>query len=157
MLDLHLIVISDGRQIQPAVPVDELPIVDLEPFKLLRIVIPLLALCIIGELYLLNYAIPKLMHLSHLMRGIAAIILVAPLGLLMGMPFPTGLRHVDSFRPELSPWAWGINAFATVIGSIICVLISSLAGFTVVLLIGAGIYIIGWLVFSVSQPKSVAS
>ncbi|MBN1795839.1 MAG: methyltransferase domain-containing protein [Sedimentisphaerales bacterium] len=127
------------------------------PFRLLAIVIPLIAVGIIGEIYLLDYAIPRLMYLSHTLRAVAAVVIVAPVGLLMGMPFPTGLRYVNSFRPELNPWAWGINACATVMGSIICVMISSLAGFNLVLLLGAAVYLIGLLVFVVSQSKSVTT
>ena len=121
------------------------------PLRLLAVVIPLLAVTVLAELALLGYAIPRLMYLSHPLRAVAAVIMIAPLGLLMGMPFPTGLRYVNSYRPELNPWAWGINACATVIGSVLCILISSLAGFTIVLLIGVGVYLIGWVTFAISQ------
>jgi hypothetical protein len=76
--------------------------------------------------------------------------MLAPLAVLMGMPFPAGLRHVSGYRPELAPWAWGINAYATVMGSVLCMLISSLVGFTIVLLLGATIYLIGWLIFTLA-------
>jgi hypothetical protein len=126
-------------------------------FRLLAIVIPLLVVAVIGELAVLGYAIPQLMFLSHPLRAAAAVAMVAPLGLLMGMPFPAGLRHVDSYRPELNPWAWGTNACATVVGSVLCVLISSLAGFNATLLLGASIYLIGWVVFACTQPRTVTS
>jgi len=71
----------------------------------------------------------------------------------MGMPFPAGLRYVDTFRRELNPWAWGINACATVLGSTICILISSLLGFNAALVIGAAIYLTGWLLFAASQRQ----
>jgi hypothetical protein len=124
------------------------------PFRLLAIVIPLLVAVVIAELFLLRYALPRLMYLSHPLRAAAAVVMVAPLGLLMGMPFPAGLRQVQGFRPELAPWAWGVNACATVLGSVLCVLISSLSGFNVVLLLAAGIYLTGWLVFTVSQRRA---
>jgi len=123
------------------------------PFRLLAVVIPLLAVAVLAELALLGYAIPRLMYLSHPLRAVATVAMIAPLGLLMGMPFPTGLRYVDKYRPELNPWAWGINACATVMGSVLCILISSLAGFTIVLLLGAAIYLIGWLIFTLTQPR----
>ena len=89
--------------------------------------------------------------------ALAAIVMIAPLGLLMGMPFPAGLRHVDSYRPELNPWAWGINACATVMGSVLCVLISSVAGFTTALLLGSAIYLTGWLIFTFTQRPTVTA
>ncbi|MHC4395120.1 MAG: spermidine synthase family protein [Planctomycetota bacterium] len=125
------------------------------PFRLLAVVIPLLAVTVLAELALLGYAIPRLMYLSHPLRAVAAVAMITPLGLLMGMPFPTGLRYVDSYRPELKPWAWGINACATVMGSVLCILISSLLGFTVVLLIGTGVYLIGWVTFAISGLRAL--
>ena len=127
------------------------------PFRLLAIVIPLLVVAVIVELGLLGYAIPRLMYLSHPLRALAAVGMIAPLGLLMGMPFPAGLRHVDSYRPELNPWAWGINACATVMGAVLCILISASLGFNTVLLFGAAIYLLGWLIFTFSQPRAPAT
>jgi hypothetical protein len=69
----------------------------------------------------------------------------------MGMPFPAGLRYVDQFRPELSQWAWGINACATVMGSGICILISSSLGFRAALIFSSLVYLSGWLVLTTSQ------
>lgn len=127
------------------------------PFRLLAIVIPVLVIAVIVELGLLGYAIPRLMYLSHPLRALAAVGMIAPLGLLMGMPFPAGLRHVDRYRPELNPWAWGINACATVMGAVLCILISASLGFNTVLLFGAAVYLLGWLIFTFSQPRAPAT
>jgi hypothetical protein len=124
------------------------------PLRLLAIVIPLLVLTIVAELFLLRYAIPRLMYLSHPQRAIAAVIMIAPLGLLMGMPFPTGLRRIDALRPQLIPWAWGVNACATVLGSVLCVLLSSSAGFNALLILAAAVYLTGWLFLTLTQPRS---
>jgi hypothetical protein len=123
------------------------------PFKLLAFVIPLLVIIIFIHALFLDRIIADLMGLSHFMRGLAAVLLISPLGLLMGMPFPAGLRYVDAFRRELNPWAWGINACATVLGSTVCILISSVLGFRAALIIGAAIYLTGWLLFAASQRR----
>ena len=61
----------------------------------------------------------------------------------MGMPFPTGLRVAQRIHPAIVPWAWGVNALTTTLGTMICVIVSMETGFTVTLL-GAGlIYVIG--------------
>jgi hypothetical protein len=127
------------------------------PVRLLAIVIPLLAVAVVVELALLGYAIPHLMYLSRPLRALVTVAMLAPLAILMGMPFPAGLRRVSSYRPELTPWAWGINAYATVLGSVLCILISSLAGFTIVLLLGAAIYLIGWLIFTLTQSHAAVA
>jgi spermidine synthase len=123
------------------------------PFKLLATVIPVMVITILAYALFLDDIIARLMNLSHLMRGLATVLIIAPLGLLMGMPFPAGLRYVDTFRTELNPWAWGINAFATVVGSAACILISSSFGLRAALLFGSATYLIGWLVFTVSQRQ----
>jgi hypothetical protein len=123
------------------------------PFTLLASVIPLLMIMIVLQALFLDKIIANLMGLAPLMRGLAAVLLIAPLGLLMGMPFPAGLRYVDTFRSELNPWAWGINACATVLGSTVCILISSVLGFNAALIIGAVIYLAGWLLFAFTQRQ----
>ncbi len=127
------------------------------PFRLLAVVIPLLIAAVIVELFFVNRAIPHLMYLSHPLRALAVVAMLAPLAILMGMPFPAGLRYVDSFRPELNPWAWGINACATVMGAVLCILISSSLGFTMALLTGAAVYLVGWITFSLSQPHALSA
>jgi len=124
-----------------------------KPLKLLAFVIPLLIIIVVLHALFLDRMIANLMSLSLFMRGLTVIVLVAPLGLLMGMPFPAGLRYVDTFRRELNPWAWGINACATVLGSIGCILISSILGFRAALIIGGAIYLAGWLLFAISQRQ----
>jgi spermidine synthase len=124
-----------------------------KPFRLLSLVIPLLMVLILLHAFFIDGIIANLMGLSPLMRGLASVLLIAPLGLLMGMPFPAGLRYVDTFRKELNPWAWGINACATVLGSTACILISSAIGFRAALVIGAAIYLTGWLLFAISQRQ----
>lgn len=126
-----------------------------KPFKLLAFVIPVLISIIVLQALFLDRIIANLMGLSPLMRGLAAVLLILPLGLLMGMPFPVGLRYVDTFRRELNPWAWGINACATVVGSTVCILISSAMGFNAALVTGAVIYLTGWLLFTASQRRFI--
>jgi len=124
------------------------------PFRVLAVVIPLLFAAIIAESLLLDQILPKLMHLSHPLRCAAAVILLGPLGLLMGMPFPAGLRYVDKVRPELNPWAWGINACATVMGTVVCILISASFGFRIALIFAASVYLMGWLVFRTCRQRA---
>lgn len=65
---------------------------------------------------------------------------VAPLGLLMGMPFPTALRWAGAEAGRLVPWAWAVNGGASVFGSALAVLVSMTWGFTATLLAGALAY-----------------
>jgi len=81
-------------------------------------------------------------------RMLVAALVLAPAGLLMGMPFPQGLRRLaaSATRPEmLLPWAWGINGALSVVASVLAALLALSFGFDVVLLCGALCYAGAWL------------
>jgi hypothetical protein len=60
-----------------------------------------------------------------------------PLGLLMGMPFPSGLRLVDTVE-----WAWALNAAASVLGSVMAMVIAIHFGLTATLACAAAAYLL---------------
>ena len=59
-----------------------------------------------------------------------------------GMPFPTGIDIITRQAPSLIPWAWGVNGFFTVIGSVLAIILSMLTGFQSVLWIAIAIYLV---------------
>lgn len=65
--------------------------------------------------------------------------LVAPLGLLLGLPFPAGLRLLEAPH-SLAPWMWAINSGATVFGATLATMAVMHLGFTNTILAGAGVY-----------------
>ncbi len=72
-------------------------------------------------------------------------LLICPLGLLMGIPFPTGLRILGDTDPQLIPWAWTINGCFSVLAPILAIMLATAAGFTPVLLLGAAAYSLAYL------------
>jgi hypothetical protein len=79
---------------------------------------------------------------------------LAPLGLVMGIPFPTGIRLLGRVRPGLIPWAWGINGYTSVLGSVLAVMLGIELGFTVVLYIAAGTYALGVIGYSLMAVRT---
>lgn len=77
----------------------------------------------------------------------ATVLLLAPLGYLMGLPFAGGLRVVERHDPALVPWAWAINGSFSVISSVLAVLAALTWGFSVVLWLGAVAYAAALLAF----------
>ncbi len=77
-------------------------------------------------------------------RGLVASVSVLPLAILLGMPFPLGLRFVGQFEngDRQVALAWAVNGLMTVVGSAGAVTMAMLAGFNSVLLVGAGAYAI---------------
>lgn len=78
-------------------------------------------------------------------RVIISATLVAPLGMALGMPFPLGLVAVGAGAPTLVPWAWGVNGFFTVIGSVVAMLLGMMFGFSVVLAVAGACYVLCFL------------
>ena len=78
-------------------------------------------------------------------RVIISAALVAPLGMALGMPFPLGLVAVGAGAPTLVPWAWGVNGFFTVIGSVVAMLLGMMFGFSVVLAVAGACYVLCFL------------
>jgi predicted membrane-bound spermidine synthase len=87
-----------------------------------------------------------------------ALVLVAPLGFVLGMPFPLGLRLAMQRSSALGSWAWGVNGFFTVIGTILALMLGMMVGFRMVLLLACESYLGGLLALSwLSQRESVLS
>ncbi len=70
--------------------------------------------------------------------------LLAPVGLLLGVPFAYGLRVLQERNPALTPWAWAVNGCFSVVGSILTVVLSMNFGFSAVLALAAGIYLVAF-------------
>ena len=78
-------------------------------------------------------------------------ILLVPLGFAMGMPFPTGLRALagDGETAERSiEWAWAMNAAASVLGSVLAIVIAIEFGLNITLACGAAAYALALLFHS---------
>jgi hypothetical protein len=87
------------------------------------------------------WAFSATLGLSLSWRIAVAAGLIAPIAILLGMPFPLGLRIVGEESPTLVPWAWGVNGFCTVIGSVGAMILGMAFGFTVVLAVAGSCYI----------------
>jgi hypothetical protein len=78
-------------------------------------------------------------------RIAATVLLLAPVGLAMGVPMPSGIRVLAADAPDLVPWAWGINGATSVTGSIMALVLALFAGFSQVLLAGSALYVVAVL------------
>jgi hypothetical protein len=85
--------------------------------------------------------LPRLLLGWPLMWRVAASFpLLAPIGILMGFPFPAGIRRLGQIAPEAIPWAWAVNGCASVISSILAALLAVILGFSGVLVLAAALY-----------------
>lgn len=99
---------------------------------------------------LLSYILAQAVHWGILYRCLLVIGLLGVPALLMGMVFPLGLQMNRRIMPECSPFMWGINGIASVVGGFISFLSSLLFGFKITLFIGLFFYLVA-LFFSKSE------
>jgi len=90
-------------------------------------------------------------------RVLVAGVLVALPGLLMGMMLPTGIRLLGGRHAEIIPWAWGLNGAASVLGSVLAMIVAIHLGFTVTLLAGGALYLLAVVAGLRRPPASLAS
>ncbi len=83
-----------------------------------------------------------------LMRVIAVLIFIFPIGFFLGMPFPLGILAIEQQPKGMIAWAWGMNGLFTVIGGFAGILFSIQWGFRATLLIACAIYLLAFAVFS---------
>lgn len=92
-------------------------------------------------LAVLPRAVDLLVAQGAMARTVGGIGLVAPLGFLMGMPFPSGLRHFGQVFPNSIALAWAVNGVFSVAGSVLTAATAMKAGFSVAIAVGAVLYI----------------
>jgi hypothetical protein len=105
----------------------------------------ILGLCLLAFIYpvLLPYLFEALLGQTLLVRLLVTLGALAPLSFLMGVPFPSGIRMLAKLWPDSVPWAWGINGCASVVSSILSLMIALAVGFAWVLVAAAIIYLVG--------------
>jgi hypothetical protein len=117
------------------------------------------AVAIIGtiEALALPKLVPALLWLPLWGRIIVAIILIAPLGLAMGMPFPRGLKQTGEGSLPAPPFYWGLNGIMSVIGSVTTVFVALMFGFQAAMLMGSACYVLAALASTKAFPNQLAS
>ena len=109
----------------------------------------LLCVLIFTEMFITPKILNAFLGLSMVQRFVISGLTIAPLGFILGMPFPFAVRVVGKRFPEAIPWGWGLNAYMTVVGSILCVLFALTMGFRMNFLIALAIYFVGFASFYV--------
>ncbi|HYG98128.1 MAG TPA: hypothetical protein VD837_03285 [Terriglobales bacterium] len=92
-------------------------------------------------LFVLPRILSGLVGLPLSAKLIVSAVVLVPLGFLMGTPFPSGLRALKGAGEETVEWAWAMNAAASVLGSVLAMVIAIQFGLTVVLASGGVAYV----------------
>ncbi len=130
----------------------------------------LVIVAIIADIVFLPDRLAALVGLDFSYRLLVSGALLIPLGFLMGMPFPAGLRAFAALPAPQYPagwdspnddsgnnaveWAWAMNAAASVLGSVLAMVIAIQFGLTVTLVCGAVGYLLALALLPALRPKA---
>ena len=108
--------------------------------------------------FFLPWLLQSMWGLPELLRMGLAFVLISSLSISMGFIIPLSLYHVSKQGHSLAIWGWSINAFFSVIGSVLATVISMSSGFTAVFIAafisyGAIWFSMFWLGRSCCQAK----
>jgi len=102
--------------------------------------------CIVVILLFYIFLLPKIMDyflgIEVFYKIVITVILLAPLGFFMGMPFPLGIKLLGNNSQEIIPWVWGINGATSVLATVLSTAVAISVGFTFALALGGISYAI---------------
>src|SRR5262245_2383938 len=94
---------------------------------------------------LIGWAVP----FARATRMAIAVATLLPIGLVLGIPMPTGIRLLSARAPEMVAWAWGMNGALSVLGATLAIFIAMNWGFQATLLAASAVYLVGLAAFLV--------
>ena len=106
--------------------------------------------------FLLPACLAATLGLPLAARALISAAVIAPLGFLLGIPFPSGLAQLSRNRQGIVPWAWGVNGALSVSGSVLTRILSTAMGFSTVLLVMGVLYLCAGALFPVNERTPVA-
>jgi hypothetical protein len=114
----------------------------------LRIPLAVIAVALLVAIFALPATLSSLVQLPFFVKLVLSALMLAPLGFVMGMPFPTGLRALSRSGEDTLEWAWALNAGASVMGSVMAMVVAIEWGLNVTLAAGAVCYLAALLLTS---------
>ena len=119
-----------------------------DPGRTLRRIIPLVLLVVLATALVTPLVFQLFLGAPLAARVLIALALVAPLGFILGMPFPLGLRLAMQQSLALGSWAWGVNGFFTVIGTVLAAMLGMMIGFRMVIVLACVAYLAALIVIA---------
>jgi hypothetical protein len=101
-----------------------------------------LAACLTLLPFWLSFIVASFEAYPILVRSAVTILVVAPVGFLLGFGFPTGMRLVNAIDSRPTPWFWSINGAAGVLAASIAVAVSIGFSINASIWLGAGCYLL---------------
>lgn len=104
-------------------------------------------ICLFTLLYLIaaDPFLQLFIGLGTTWRFVVTILLLFPVSFFLGWMFPSGIAVLEQNSEELIPWALAVDSFASVSAAPLAIILSMSIGFSNVILLGTGCYILAGL------------
>ena len=111
----------------------------------------------LGVLYV--FSLPSIIYSALAepieIKAAISIGVLAPIGFLMGMPLPTGMRLLKVHRPDFIPWMWAINGAFSVLGAVLAIVLGIMYGSSFAMILGVLVYLIALGISVASKKKTI--
>jgi hypothetical protein len=114
-----------------------------------------IVLCVLLLLFLLIAPTIFNIFMKHgiFIRFAISFLMIGPISFLMGIPFPVGIRYLELHFPNIIPWAWCLNACASIIGPVLAISIAISMGFSFCLSLASILYLFSLLIIKREKLK----
>ena len=130
------------------------------PELVVKVLAPTIVALGLVYLFLLPMLTDSLLSTGLAIRVMVAFLVLAPLGVTLGMFMPLGLGAVSELTDhgeQYVAWGWAVNGFASVIGSVATTIIAMIFGFNVVLALSVVVYLVALAALRRLQRPVVAA
>lgn len=109
-------------------------------FSLLAALVNAILVFIIERFYLLSGVS------SDILRMGLTVLMVAPIGMAIGMPFPNLLKEYGRLDKEYIAYLWAVNAMSSVLGGALFLVLALQFGIRWLMLAGSACYFMAWII-----------
>ena len=112
--------------------------------SILQKILLMIAVLLVFYSFFLSTFLQNITGLPVGLKLAVSLLIIAVPSVLMGMPFPMGLRLLSAIEEKNIPWAWGINGCMSVISAALAILLAVETGFTLVMILAGLAYAVCW-------------
>ena len=109
--------------------------------KIFITILGIISIILMSYSFFLTTALKETISHSAGVKISFAMLLLVPMSVFMGIPFPLGLSYVSKRDKGSVPWAWGINGCVSVVSTVLALIISVELGFTWVMILASLAYL----------------
>ena len=114
------------------------------------------AMSVVALNTILHYLLSHMMAEDTATKILMSVLVIFPVGMLMGLFFPTGMRLVQTSYEDETPWFWALNGIMGVLCSALAVFVSIIFGISTNFYIAAVAYaLVLWCVYNLYRERAV--